>query len=307
MDEVLASFPGQRVSFPLNYLGIPIVLGRLRLMHIQTVHDKVVGRMSGWQCKLLNPGGRRVLVQSVLSSIPVYLLTVLKPPKKFIKNLDKERRRFLWAGNQQLHGGKCKVSWARLQRPIDKGGLGITDLAAFSRALRLRWLWFQWKNPDRPWVGMELPVDEVDKALFAAATRVTVNNGRTANFWMSSWLQGQAPAMLFPNLFMHSRHKTRTVVEAMQHEQWIADVLDGLTVQLLHELVQLRGLIEEEHFDPSSTLPDTIAWTRTSNGEYSTKSAYRMQFEGGFLSRFPKMVWKVWAPSKCKFFMWLLL
>jgi hypothetical protein len=32
-----------------------------------------------------------------------------------------------------------------------------------------------------------------------------------------------------------------------------------------------------------------------------------MQFEGGIFSSFPKIVWKVWAPSKCKFFMWLLL
>jgi hypothetical protein len=94
---------------------------------------------------------RGVLVRSVLSSLPVYLLTVMKPPKKFIKNFDKVRRSFLWAGNQQLHDGKCKVSWARLQRPIKRGGLGITNLEFFNRALRLRWLWFQWKYPDRPW------------------------------------------------------------------------------------------------------------------------------------------------------------
>lgn len=141
LDEILSSFPGQQVGFPVTYLGIPIVLGRLRLVHLQPVHDKAVSKMSGWQCKLLNPGGHRILVQSVLSSLPVYLLTVIKPPKKFIKNFDKIRR-FLWAGNQQLHGGKCKVSWARLLRPIERGSLGITDLKAFSRALRMRWLWF---------------------------------------------------------------------------------------------------------------------------------------------------------------------
>lgn len=204
LDEVIESFPGQRVGFPLAYLGLPIVLGRLRLVHVQKVHDKVITRISRWQCRLLNPGGRRILVQLVLSSIPVYLLTVIKPPKKFIKNLDKEQRRFLWAGNQQLHGEKCKVSWARLQRPIDGGGLGITDLEAFSRALRLRWLWFQWKNPERPWVGMEVPIDEVDKALFAAATRVTVNNGCTASFSMSSWLDGNTHRPYFSRTFSYT-------------------------------------------------------------------------------------------------------
>jgi hypothetical protein len=115
LDDILTSFPGQRMSFPFTYLGVPIVLGRLRLIHLQGVQDKAVAKLSGWQCKLLNLGGRRVLVRSVLSSLPVYLLTVIKPPKKFIRDFDKVRRKFLWAGNQQLHGGKCKVSWARLQ------------------------------------------------------------------------------------------------------------------------------------------------------------------------------------------------
>ena len=37
LDNVLAAFPGQRVSFPITYLGIPMVLGRLRIAHIQPV------------------------------------------------------------------------------------------------------------------------------------------------------------------------------------------------------------------------------------------------------------------------------
>jgi hypothetical protein len=50
--------------------------------------------------------------------VSTYLLTALKPPKKFYKDMDKLRRRFLWAGNQKLHAGKCKVSWARVCRPL---------------------------------------------------------------------------------------------------------------------------------------------------------------------------------------------
>jgi hypothetical protein len=75
------------------------------------------------------------------------------------------------------------------------------DLEHFSRALRIRWLWFQWKTPKKPWCQSELPVDDTDHALFAAATQVTVNNGRTAKFWTSSWLDGMLPAAMFPALF----------------------------------------------------------------------------------------------------------
>jgi len=39
--------------------------------------------------------GIRELVRSVITSQPVYLMTVIKPPNKFIKEIDKLRRRFL--------------------------------------------------------------------------------------------------------------------------------------------------------------------------------------------------------------------
>jgi hypothetical protein len=47
----------------------------------------------------------------------------------------------------------------------------------------------------------ELPVDDIDRALFAAATRVKVRNGRTVRFWMTPWFQGNTMASMFPNLF----------------------------------------------------------------------------------------------------------
>jgi hypothetical protein len=39
-------------------------------------------------------------------------------------------------------------------RPKDKGGLGILNLKKFVMALRLRWLWYEWKNEAKPWVGL---------------------------------------------------------------------------------------------------------------------------------------------------------
>jgi hypothetical protein len=91
----------------------------------------------------------------------------------------------------------------------------------------------------------------------------------------------------------------------MQNEQWITDVMQDLTVPLLESLFShdWRCRIQPE----DSLEPDKIVWTRTSSGEYSARSAYKMQFEGGIFPSFPKTVWKVWAPSHCKLFLWLLL
>jgi hypothetical protein len=108
------------------------------MVHLQYIQDRAKGKVAGWQGKLLNVAGRRELIRSVLSSLPVYLLTVIKAPKNFLKELDKLRRRFLWAGDTQLTGGKCKVAWTKVCTPTVNGGLAIIDLEKFSRALRLR-------------------------------------------------------------------------------------------------------------------------------------------------------------------------
>jgi hypothetical protein len=43
-------------------------------------------------------------------------------------------------------------------RPKSFGSLGILDFDLFSRALRLRWLWFEWTEPEQPWVAQWFPL-----------------------------------------------------------------------------------------------------------------------------------------------------
>jgi hypothetical protein len=143
---------------------------------------------------------------------------------------------------------------------------------------------------------MKLPVDEQDLVRFAATAKVMVHNGQMANLWFFNWLSGGAPAIQFPELYQHSKRKKRLVAQALTNDQWIRDVMHDLTVPLLEQFVKLWGFIE-----------DAIIWTRMALGEYTAKSAYEMQFEGGIFSCFPKAVWKVWALTKCKFFLWLFL
>jgi len=137
-----------------------------------------------------------------------------------IKGIDKLRRSFLWKGANEANGGHCLVNWCKTRRPKKFGGLGILDLDLFSRALRLRWLWFQWTEPERPWVGTEPPVDATDKQLFRASTSVLLGDGQTASFWQSSWLEGKAPMDLYPDLFRLAWRKNRTVKEEILNQNW---------------------------------------------------------------------------------------
>jgi hypothetical protein len=69
----------------------------------------------------------------------------------------------------------------------------------------------------------------------------------------------------------------------------------------------LWTLVDAASFNPTDQEQDDITWTRTASGEYSAKSAYLMQFDGSIRSSYPAKVWQVWAPSRYKFFIWLLL
>lgn len=87
--------------------------------------------------------------------------------------------------------GKCKINWSRTYFPTASGGLGILNLDKFARALRLRWLWYEWRSPEKAWVGSGTPCNDIDKLLFVAATSITVGDGARVSFWESAWLQGR--------------------------------------------------------------------------------------------------------------------
>jgi len=105
LDNVLAGLPVARAAFPLKYLGLPLSVRRLRKVDFQPLVDKAAGKLSTWQGRNLTQAGRVCLTKSVLSSQPVYLLTAQKATKEVLQDLDKIRKRFLWAGGNELTGG----------------------------------------------------------------------------------------------------------------------------------------------------------------------------------------------------------
>lgn len=96
------------LAFPIIYLGLTLTLGQPKLVHVQSILDKARSRLAGWQGRLLNPAGRHELVRSILSAVPVYLLTSFKAPKQLIQDLDKVRRLFLSDGDAASPGANAR-------------------------------------------------------------------------------------------------------------------------------------------------------------------------------------------------------
>nr|AAG03099.1 hypothetical protein [Oryza sativa Japonica Group] len=95
-----------------------------------------------------------------LAAQPIYLLAALEITKESLEQLDKQRRRFLWASTGDIIGGKCKVNWTKTCLPTSQGGLGVLNLDKFMRTLRLRLLWNEWKDLTKPWVGGRRPGEQ---------------------------------------------------------------------------------------------------------------------------------------------------
>jgi hypothetical protein len=88
-------------EFPIKYLGIPIHYRTLRIANWRMVEEHFEKRLSSWKSKHLSIGGRLKLINSVLSSLPMYMMSFFAIPKEVLKKLDYFRSRFYWQGDER--------------------------------------------------------------------------------------------------------------------------------------------------------------------------------------------------------------
>jgi hypothetical protein len=305
LHEMMEGFPCPVASFPCTYLGLPLHIRQPKRVDFQPLIDKMAAKLPAWKGKFLNRAGRLKLLNASLSSIPTYFLTVFAPKKWFLKRINKIRRGFLWKGSEDVNGGHCLVNWRKVQMPKKLGGLGVHELEYFSRALRLRWLWYQWHEVDRLWVASDVPCNDIDRQLFRLSTVVILGNGVKARFWDSPWLQGRAPRDIAPRLYKLAWRKNLSVAEELQDANWMRGLWRMDSAVQIAELIHLWPLIQDVQLNQQQE--DALIWRWTSTGCYTAKSAYEVQFRGSYSALNCSAIWKARTEGKHRFFAWLLL
>jgi len=136
-------------SFPFRYLGIPMHYRKLSNKHWCSIEERFQKKLSSWKGKLLSSGGRLVLINSVLSSLPMFMMSFFAIPKGVRKRLDYYRSRFFWQCDE--HKRKYRLAkWSILCKPRCMGGMGILDLETQNHCLLSKWL-FKLFNEEGRW------------------------------------------------------------------------------------------------------------------------------------------------------------
>jgi hypothetical protein len=126
-------------EYPFRYLGIPMHHRQLINSEWRQIEERFEKRLSCWKAKHLSYGGRLTLINSVLSSLPMFMMSIFEIPKGVIKKLDQYRSRFYWQGDTDKKKYRL-TKWDILCRPKDQGGLGIIDLEIQNICLLSKWI-----------------------------------------------------------------------------------------------------------------------------------------------------------------------
>nr|GEY74450.1 RNA-directed DNA polymerase, eukaryota [Tanacetum cinerariifolium] len=127
-------------STPFNFLGVKVG----GIMSMRSSWDKVIAkftsRLSKWKLKTLSIGGHLTLIKSVLSSLPLYHMSIFKCPMGVLKLLESIRRNF-FNGVTNSDMRLALIGWKKVLDSKKNEGLGVSSFFALNRALLFQWIW----------------------------------------------------------------------------------------------------------------------------------------------------------------------
>lgn len=108
---------------PLTYWGIPIHWRKPGRSVWNDLIQKLQKKLSSWKGRFLSLGGKIVMLKSVLSSVPLYTLSLHRMPVWAKKQMDSIFLKFLWQGTEEKKK-YALVAWKKICNSIHQDGWG---------------------------------------------------------------------------------------------------------------------------------------------------------------------------------------
>ncbi|GKV37508.1 hypothetical protein SLEP1_g45534 [Rubroshorea leprosula] len=330
-------------ELPFKYLGIPVGGNHRKLALWKPLLESFKKKLASWKGQNLSLGGRITLLNSVLSSLPVYLMSAYKIPKGTLYSLDKIRRNFLWGGLGEEKKIKW-VSWERVCRKKECGGLGVKDLRKFNLALMGKWWgrlakgeeglwgkvirgkygdnggqWMEWVRDGRRvgslwWRDLQsLNIGEDgEEGWLTEGFRIKIGEGKGVSFWWDEWCGENCLANIYPRLYVLSTGKEKDCQQMGEvHNgtgKWNMTWRRALFQWEEEDEKELQKTIDKVRIYPGCA--DRWVWIHSVDGQYSTTTAYEVlakQRREDEEEKVFKRVWNPTIPTKVAAFNWRVL
>lgn len=94
--EIAGALEVQHVANPGQYLDIPTIWGRSRREALNYLKDRISSKITSWRNKMLNNAGKDVLIKSVVTTLPTYVMSVFKLPISWCDEINSMVAKFWW-------------------------------------------------------------------------------------------------------------------------------------------------------------------------------------------------------------------
>ncbi|GKV47795.1 hypothetical protein SLEP1_g54657 [Rubroshorea leprosula] len=276
-----------------TYLGVPIIHGRNSAAQYKYIIEKMQLKLASWKQNTLSLAGRRILIQSVTSSIPAYTMQTVLLPHSTCDAIDKMNRNFLWGtktGNSRPH----LVSWEVVCRSKDQGGLGLRAARDNNRALVAKLGWRVLVGDEAPWCQV------MRQKYFRTSTFLSAEaSPRSSVTWRSiihckdvlefglQWRIGLGDSINFWK----------------DYWTYSSPLCNFITAQV-NEILSIP-------LSSTASVKDKIVWKYSDDGFFSIKSAFHQILQQKapipLQDQSWLWVWKLRCSERVRMFLWLLL
>ncbi|KAK1262461.1 hypothetical protein QJS04_geneDACA018756 [Acorus gramineus] len=110
--EGMAAIFGYNIQqAPSAHLGLPLVQRRLLRHDWSPLVERFIKKLGGWQNRSLSSSGKLTLLKSVLSSMPLFFLSIYWIPRTVLQRIEVIRRHFFWNGSNKDSNRPHLVAW----------------------------------------------------------------------------------------------------------------------------------------------------------------------------------------------------
>ena len=316
-------------SLPSAYLGLPLGASHKALGVWDTVEDKFRKRLASWKSQFISKAGKLTLIQSTLSSLPIYCLSLFRMPASICSRLEKIQREFLWSGGS-LAKKTHLVNWKTVCSEKKKGGLGLRRFSILNKALMCKWCWRFANERDSLWrkvirskfgedyggwssgeikggfgVGLWKEIRKEWTHLFQN-TYLDLGNGSRISFWKDAWCGEEALSLMFPNLFRLTAQKNAKAADLWNWEGgeggWNPVFLRSFNDWEMEEVDRFLQTLCRKQINP--LMEDKILFKGSRNDGFSVKIMYRV-LDCSPQVEFPsRSIWNPVIPPRWGFFAW---